>query len=445
MEEQRQMSEFDMPVSQGSGQATVQFSSMNPSFSSSSPVQQLQRPHQMSQSLHMFGNTHHSQIQGTSSSSQQQAYAVHLARERQIQQHMAPQQHSDLSGASALPNVQHSTQILQQNQTSSANPVPCSKPQHQRQQATQNLPDSSSSPNQPTTTTTQQKQKKQQGQQQSRQNQPQRNHGSQQAKLMKSLGRGNTMPQVPPIDSTPANAASTPSNNHVSEKLVQHGQGLFPANTAPTPSMPQPGNQPRLVTSVPQSPKKVADIGNQGLMQGSSSQTLLALQQPPHHSKSTLTTQLQQRQISPSQNSIERAMVQQNRQMNSDCRTDLHVGQVRHNQMVPTSMPQSADSCSPVLASVNQQKREASLNQTSVTSSSKLLTSPKDTSFGYEMSLPSSSQDMLQRQASGGLPIQAHGVGGQWNQQAREQLQSQHQQRPFVQGSVYAPSNSGPG
>jgi hypothetical protein len=360
-----------------------------------------------------------------------------------MQQHMAPQQHSDLSGASAVPNVQNSTQILQQNQASSANPVPCSKPQHQRQQAAQNLPDSSSSPNQPATTT-QQKLKKQQGQQQSRQNQSQRNHGSQQAKLMKSLGRGNMMPQTPPIDSTPSNAACTPSKNHVSEKLVQHGQGLFPANTAPTPSMPQPGNQPRLVTSLPQSPK-VADLGNQGLMQGSSSQTLLALQQPPHHSKSPLTTQLQQRQINPSQNSIERAMGQRNRQMNSDCRIDLRVGQVRHNQMVTTSMPQSADSCSPVLASVNQQKRETSLNQTLATSSSNLLSSPQDTSFGYETLLPSSSQDMLQRQVSGGFPIQAHGVGGQWNQQAREQLQSQHQQRPVVQGSVYAPPNSGPG
>lgn len=244
------------------------------------------------------------------------------------------------------------------------------------------------------------------------------------------------MPQTPPTDSTPANAACTPLKNHVSEKLVQHGQGLFPANTAATPSVPQPGNQPRLVTSLPQSPK-MAD------MQGSSSQTLLASQQSPHHSKSPLITQLQQRQINPSQNSIERAMGQQNRQMNSDCRIDLHVSEVRHNQMATTSMSHSVDSCSPVLASVNQQTREASLNQTSASSSSKLLSS-QDT-FGYETLLPSSSQGMLLRQVSGGFPIQAHGVGGQWNQQAREQLQSPHQQRPVVQGSVYAPSNSGPG
>lgn len=249
------------------------------------------------------------------------------------------------------------------------------------------------------------------------------------------------MPQTP-IDSTPANAASTPPKKHVPEKLVQHGQGVFPANTVPTPSTPQPGNQPKLVTSLPQSPKKVQDIGNQGLMQGSLSQTLLATQQAPLPSKSTLTTQLQQRQINPSQNSIERAMVQQNRQMNSDCRTDLHIDQVQHNQMVPTSLPQSADSGSPVVPLVNPQKQEVSHNPASVTPSSKLLTSPKDPSLGNETL---SSQELLQRQVSGGFPIHGHGVVGQWNQQARQLLQSQHQQRPVVQGSVYTPSNSGPG
>lgn len=434
MEEHRQIPEFDVQVSQGSSQNTAQFSSMNPSFSStvaSSPVQRPQRPHQASQSLHMFGNQLHSQMQGTSSSPQQQPYSVHLAKERQMPQHTAPQQHSDLSGASAVPNVQNSSQILPQNQASTVNPVPCSQLQHQRQQASHNLPDSSLSPNQPVSTT-QQKQKK--VQQQSRQNQQQRSQGSQQAKLMKSLGRGNMlMPQTPPIDSTPANAASTPSKKHVSEKLAQQ-------------SMPQLGNKPKLVTSLPQSPKKVPDIGNQGSMQGSSSQTLLASQHPPLRSrKSTLATQQQQRQINPSQNSIERTMVQQNRQMNSDSRTDLHVDQVQRSQVVPTSVPQSAGPSSPALASVNEQKHEASHNPNVVTSSSKQLSGPKDASFGNQALLPSPRQEVLQRQVSGGFPIHGHVVGGQWNQQSRQQLQRQHQQRPVIEGSVYAPSNSGPG
>jgi hypothetical protein len=355
-----------------------------------------------------------------------------------MQQHMVPQQHSDVFGATAVPDVQNNTQILQQNQASAVDPVPCSQSQHQRQQTAQNMPNSSS-PNQPASTT-QQKQKKQQGQHQSRQNQQQRNQGSQQAKLMKSLGRGNMLMPQTPIDSTPANAVSTPPKKHIPDKLVQHGQGVFPANTVPTPSTPQPGNQPKLVTSLPQSPKKVQDIGNQGLMQGSSSQTLLATQQPPLPSESTLTTQLQQRQINASQNSIKRAMVQQNRQMNSDCRTDLHIDQVQHNQKVSTFLPQSADSGSPVVPLVNPQKQESSHNPASVTPLSKLLTSPQDPSLGNEML---SSQD-LQRQVSGGFPIHGHGVVGQWNQQAGQLLQSQHQQRPVVQGSVYTP-NSGPG
>ena len=377
------MPEFDMQVAQGSSQATIQFDSMNPSFSSvaaSSPVQQPQQPHQMSQSLHMFGNPHHSQVQGTSSSPQQQPYPVHLAKERQTQQRMAPQQHSDVSGASAVLNVQNNTQILQQGQAPAANPVPFSQLQHQQQQAAQNVPDSSLSPNQ-SASITQQKQKKQQGQQQPRQNHQQRNQGSQQAKLMKSLGRGNMLiPQIPPIDSTPA-AASTPPKKHLSEKLVQHGQGLIPANTAPMPSMPQPGNQPKLINSLPQSPKKMPDIGNQCLMQGSSSQTLLAMQQLPFHFKPTLTTELQQQLNNPSQNSIDRAMVQQKHQTNPDCRTGVHIDQV-HNQMVPTSLPQSADSGSPVVPLVNQQKQEASHNLASVTPSLKLHTSPKVTSLG---------------------------------------------------------------
>ena len=439
------MPEFDMQVAQGSSQATIQFDSMNPSFSSvaaSSPVQQPQQPHQMSQSLHTFGNPHHSQVQGTSSGPQQQPYPVHLAKERQTQQRMAPQQHSDVSGASAVLNVQNNTQIRQQGHASAANPVPSSQPQHQQQQAAQNVLDSSLSPNQ-SASITQQKQKKQQGQQQPRQNHQQRNQGSQQAKLMKSLGRGNMLiPQIPPIDSTPA-AASTTTKKHVSEKLVQHGQGqgLIPANTAPMPSMPQPGNQPKLINSLPQSPKKMPDIGNQCLMQGSSSQTLLAMQQLPFHSKPTLTTELQQQLNNPSQNSIDRAMVQQKHQMNSDCRTDVHIDQV-HNQMVPTSLPQSADSGSPVVPLVNQQKQEASHNLASVTPSLKLHTSPKVASFGSETL---SSEDLLQRQVSDGFPVRGHGVGGQWNQQVRQQLQPQHQQRPVIQGSVYAPSNSGPG
>jgi len=97
---------------------------------------------------------------------------------------------------------------------------------------------------------------------------------------------------------------------------------------------------------------------------------------------------------------------------------------------------------------MSQRKQESSHDPSAVTSTPHLASSPQDTFVGSDKLLPSSSQSMLQRQMSGGMPIHGHGIGGQLQQQqSRQQLQSQQQQqRPVVQGSVYAhPSNSGPG
>jgi len=437
------MPEFDMQVAQGSSQATIQFDSMNPSFSSvaaSSPVQQPQQPHQMSQSLHTFGNPHHSQVQGTSSGPQQQPYPVHLAKERQTQQRMAPQQHSDVSGASAVLNVQNNTQIRQQGHASAANPVPSSQPQHQQQQAAQNVLDSSLSPNQ-SASITQQKQKKQQGQQQPRQNHQQRNQGSQQAKLMKSLGRGNMMHQSP-VDATQASGISTTCKNQVPDKnVMQQSPGHFVGNKG---SIPQPGSQPKVYTSqMPLSPMQTPDINNQGAVKGSSNHTLLTSQQGPLHSPSHLATQQQLRYMNPSQNNIQRLMMQQNRHMNTDGRAELPVDQVQHNQVISSpSLARSTDSGSPGISSISQRKQESSHDPSAVTSTSQLASSPQDTFVGSDKLLPSSSQSMLQRQMSGGVPIHGHSIGGQLQQQQPRQ----QQQRPVVQGSVYAhPSNSGPG
>ncbi|GJN22105.1 hypothetical protein PR202_gb09641 [Eleusine coracana subsp. coracana] len=445
MEEHKQVPDMHMQVPHGSSY-TGHVNCINPSFSNiamSPPVQQPQQPHLMSQSSHIFGNSDHSQIQETSASPQQRAYALHLPKERQTQQHMVPQQNSDTSGASAVSCVQTTPHIVQQNQRSAVNSVPCSQPQHQRQQAPQNSPDASSSPNLPASASLQ-KQKKQQGHHQSRQNLQQRNQGSQQAKLMKSLGRGNMVtPQTPPVDNMPANAISTPSKKHMTDKkLMQNGQAFSPDNTASTPSTLQPINQPKLYTMSPQSLKQLPDIGNQSGVQASSSQTLSDSLPSPIHSKSTMTTQ--QQQIIPSQSDIQRKLMQQNCQMSSECRTDTHHEQVQHNQMAPaTSVPLSTDSGSPLLSSVNQLKFEAH-NPASVALSSNLLSSPRNTSFGNDTLLPSSGQDLLQRQISGSFPMHDQ-VVGQWNQQARQQPQSQHPQTSIVQGSAYAPSNSGSG
>ncbi|EEC79795.1 hypothetical protein OsI_21223 [Oryza sativa Indica Group] len=450
MEEHRQivMPEFCMQVSQGNTQA---ISSMNHSLSNAAssspvqsfPIQQHQQTHQISPPSHMFGNPQHPQIQGMSHSNpQQQTYAMRLAKERNIQQRMVPQQQNDLPGASAVPSVQNGSHGQQQKQSPAALSAPSSQPQHQRQQAAQNPPDSCAHPNQPTNAT-QHKPKK--SQQQPRQNQQQRNQGSQQAKLMKSLGRGNMLIPQTTVDTTPTNAVSASSKKQITEnKLIQHGQGTLPGNKASNPSIPHPGNQHKLYSSpLPQSPKQLPDIGNQGVLQGSPSQALLTSQQLPLHPRSSLTTQQQQRHVHSSQNSIQRMMMHQNLQSNSDCRPDSQVVQVQNNQIVPTPpIPQSTESGSTGLSSISQQKHEVSNDSNAVNSTSMMLSSPQDTFAGGERLLPSSSHDVLERQMPGGLPM----YGGQWHQeQSKQQLQPPNQQRPVVQGSVYAPLNPGPG
>ncbi|XP_062203024.1 chromatin modification-related protein EAF1 B-like isoform X2 [Phragmites australis] len=442
LEEHRQvvMQEFQLPVSQGNNQP-AHFNS--PPFSNvgtSSPVQSF--PLQQSQQSHMFGNTHLSHIQGTNqANSQQQAYAIRLAKERHIQQ-MIPQQQRPLSGASAVPTVQNGSQMQQQGQGSAASVILSSQPQHKQQ----NPGGSSVLPNQPATT----KQKKQQGQQQSRQNQQQRNQGTQQAKLMKSLGRGNMMHQSLVV-ATQASGISTTCKNQVPDKnVMQQGTGYFAGSKGSLPTIPQPGNQPKIyVPQMPQSPMQTPDIGNQGSVKGSPNHTLLVSQQSSLHSSSQLATQQQQqRYMNPSQNNIQRLIMQQNRHMNTDGRIELPVDQVQHNQVMPSaSLSRSTDSGSPGISSITQRKQESSHDPTAVASTLQLASSPQHTFVGSDTLLSSSSQGMLQRQLSGGVPIHGHDIGGQLQQQqSRQQLQSQQQQQRPVQGSVYAhPSNSGPG
>uniref|UniRef100_A0A0D3GWX0 Myb-like domain-containing protein n=1 Tax=Oryza barthii TaxID=65489 RepID=A0A0D3GWX0_9ORYZ len=442
MEEHRQMmQEFQMQVSQGNNQSIHFSGTPFSNVGASSPGQpfpvQSSQPHQMPQQSHVLGNTHHPHIQGTTQSSpQQQAYAMRLAKDRHMQQCMMTQQQHPLSGASAVSTVQNGSQMQQQSQGPASSAIPSSQSQHKQQHPAQNSLDSSVPPNQPVNTS--HKQKKQQGQQQSRQNQQQRNQGSQQAKLMKSLGRGNMMHQSSPVDATQASGISTTSKNQVSDKsMVQQGPGYFAGNKGLVPSVVQPGNQPKIYGSqMPHSPIQTSDVGSQSSMQGSPNQTMLTSQQAPLHSSSPLAQQQQQRYMNPSHNNIQRLVMQQNRHMNTDGRIESPVDQVQHNQAIPsTSIAKSTDSGSPGgVSSINQRRQESSHDPTTVPSTSQLASSPQDTFVGNEMLLSVSSQGMLQRQMSGGVPIHGHGIGGQ-----RQQLQSrqQQQQKPAVQGSVF--------
>uniref|UniRef100_A0A0D9XV79 Myb-like domain-containing protein n=1 Tax=Leersia perrieri TaxID=77586 RepID=A0A0D9XV79_9ORYZ len=440
MEEHRQMmmQEFQMQVSQGNSQSIHYTGTPFSNVGASSPGHpfpvQSSQPHQMPQQSHVLGNTHHPHIQGTTQSSpQQQAYGMRLAKDRHAQQCVMTQQQHPLSGASTASPVQNGSQMQQQSQGPPSS-VQSSQSQHKQQHPTQNSQDNSVLPSQPVNTS--HKQKKQQGQQQSRQNQQQRNQGSQQAKLMKSLGRGNMMHHSPPVETTQASGIPTTPKNQVSDKtMVQQGPGYFTGNKGLVSSVVQPGNQHKLYGSqMLHSPIQTPDVGNQSSMQSSPNQTLLTSQQAPLHSSSPLATQQQQQQqryMNPSHNNIQRLMMQQNRHMNTDGRIESPVDQVQHNQIIPsTSMAKSADSGSPGgVSSINQRRQESSHDPTAVLSTLQLASSPQDTYVGNEMLLSASSQGMLQRQMSGGVPIHGHGIGGQ-----RQQQQSQ-QQKPSVQGS----------
>ncbi|XP_020406151.1 chromatin modification-related protein EAF1 B isoform X3 [Zea mays] len=460
-EEHRQMMmpEFQLQVSQGNNHA-VHFS--GPPYSNtgaSSPVQSLpaqqSQPHQMPQQSHMYGNTHLLHTQGTNQSNpqQQQAYAMRLAKERHMQQ-MMPQQQRPLSVASAVSAVQNGSPMQQQSQGSATCVIPATQTQHKQQYPAQNAQGSSMLPHQPSATTTH-KQKKQQGQQQPRQNQQQRNQGSQQAKLMKSLGRGNMMQQSP-VDVIQASGISTSCKDQVPDKnMMQQGPGHFVVSKGSIPLIPQPGNQPNVYTSqMPPSPMQTPDISNQGAVKGSSNHALLTSQQGSLHTPSQLAQQQQQqlRFMNPSQNNMQRLIMQQNRHVNTDGRIELPADQVQHNQVMSSaSLARSTDSGSPGISSISQRKQESSHDPSAITSTSQLASSPQDTFVGSDRVLPSSSQSMPQRQMSGGVPVHGYGIGGQVQlQQSRQQLQSQQQQqqqqRPVVQGGVYAhPSNSGQG
>ncbi|XP_008790645.2 chromatin modification-related protein EAF1 B-like isoform X2 [Phoenix dactylifera] len=450
--------ELQIQVSQGNGQVVTPFNGMSASFSSTTappsiqtfPVPQHQQSHQMPQQAHILGNSHNPHIQGTNQSSpQQQAYAYRFAKERPFQQRMIPQAQHPFSGSNAMSPIQNSSQIQQQNQTSSPVSASPSQVQHKQQQMPRNLQSSSGMPNQ-----VMKQRQRQQVQQQPKQQQQQRQQSQPQAKLMKGLGRGGMlMQQNLPVDASQVSGFSSSPKNQVSDK---HVQGFFPGNLGLSSTLPQTGNQQKMYSRVlPQSSKQMtsapshSDTCNQGSVHGSPSPTMLASQQPPVPSSSPMPNhhhqQQQQHQMNTSQQNVQRMVLQQNRQLNSDGRIHSSADQVLANQMIPTtSISYCTDSGTsvPVASSAAQWKPESSYNVGSPGPTAHLANSPPENLVGTETIIPPSSQGSVQRQFSGSVSM--HGNSGQWQQQQPQP--QQQQQRQAAQGTLYAqPSNSGPG
>uniref|UniRef100_A0A5B6ZQG6 Chromatin modification-related protein EAF1 B-like n=1 Tax=Davidia involucrata TaxID=16924 RepID=A0A5B6ZQG6_DAVIN len=325
-EHQRQMMapELQMQVTQGNSQGVPPFSGLSSAFSNQtapSPVQAYplhqQQQHQMSpQQSHVLSNPHHPHLQlpNHATSSQQQAYAIRIAKERHLQQRLLQQQQQQqqqqqFAASNALmPHVQPQPQLpisssLQnssqiQSQTSST-PVSLSPltpsssmatmSQHQQKH---HMPPHGLSWNPQTGGSgltnqmgkQRQRQLQQQQFQQSGRHHPQQrlqSQSQQQAKLLKGVGRGNMMMhQTLSIDPSLLNGLSTTSGSQSMEKGEQamhlmQGQGLY-SGSGPNPV--QPSKQLVLPHSSNQSQPQ------QKMYSGQAIPSSKQLQQVPSHS-----------------------------------------------------------------------------------------------------------------------------------------------------------------
>lgn len=258
------------------------------------------------------------------------------------------------------------------------------------------------------------------------------------------------------VDASQVSGFSTTPKNQVSEKqLLQQGQGFFPASIGLSSALPQTGNQQKLYSrALPQSSKQMTPMPshsescNQGSVQGSPSHTMLASQQPSVPASSPLLNQQQQQHMNPSQQNIKRLVLQQNRQMSSDGRTQSTTDQVQINLMIPTtSISHCTDSgtSAPVVSSAVQRKPESPYDVGSPAPTTHLAGSPRENIVGTEALIPSSSQGLVQRQFSGSVSMHGN-TRGQWQQQQPLPQLQQQQQLQAAQGTLYPqPSNSGPG
>lgn len=363
--------ELQMQVSQGSSPGIPAFNGLSsafPSQTSSSPVQTYpahppQQPQISPQHSNAVGNSHqaHLQVPNHASGLQQQAYAIRVAKERQLQQQrlmqkqQVPQQHQQLIAGGALaPHVhqraqllmsdpmQSSSEIHSQNSLSplgSASPMtPMSLPQHQKHHL------SSYGVNRnPQSGVTglnnqmgKQRQRQQQLQQSGRQHPQHRQQTPfQQAKIFKGMGRGNMLVHNNrPVDPSQLNGISVVPGNHVAEKgeqimhLVQ-GQGMHSGSgiSAAQPSKPlvsprssnQSESQKKLSGSMALAAKQLHSIPHSDNA-GQGQATLIPQAKSeiaPNHQHPPVQSQLNQKQANKNQTGIHR-ILQQNCQSSTD-------------------------------------------------------------------------------------------------------------------------------
>ncbi|KAK7338970.1 hypothetical protein VNO77_19605 [Canavalia gladiata] len=378
-EHQRQMMvpELRMQVTQANSQGIPAFGGMSSAFNNqttppsvqSYPGHAQQPPSQQQSHL----SNPHPHLQGPNhATNSQQAYAIRLAKDRQLKQHPRYLQHQQQLAASnaLIPHaqaqsqlpisspLQNSSQAQPQNssQQVSLSPVTPTSPltpmSSQHQQQKHHLPQHGFSRNPSASALTNQAVKQRQRQPQQRPylqpgrqhpNQPQHAQSQQQAKILKGIGRGNMLiHQNNSVDPSHLNGLSVLPGSQTAEKgdpimPMMHGQNLYPGSGNPNqPSKPlglaHSSNHSQLQQKLHSGPTNTSlkqlqpvasasDNNIQGQVSSVSSGHVMSPPQPAvvasNHHQLPPQSQPQCKQINQTQSNVQR-MLQQNCQVHSE-------------------------------------------------------------------------------------------------------------------------------
>ncbi|KAI9108128.1 hypothetical protein K1719_021001 [Acacia pycnantha] len=493
-EHQRQMMVPELPiqVSQGTSQGIPAFNGLSSAFSNqtSPPVQpypgHAQQPHQMTQQQSHLSSSH-SHLQGTNHAAnpQQQALALRLAKERQLQQRYMQQQQQFASSNTLMPHVQaqskvpmssapqNSSQIHSQN--SSQQGVPVSPVASQHQQQKHHLPQHGFSRNPGASGLTNQAVKQRQRQQQQQQyQQPGRQHpnprqhapSQQQAKLLKGMGR--LAHQNIPLDASHLNGLSIPPGSQNTEKgdpvmPVIQGQNSYPesglSSNQQSKSLPsvhstnhsqlQQKLHPAATATSSKQPQSIVSADSSA--QGPSGHILSSPQQAvitSNHHQMQLQSHPQSKQINQTQSNMQR-MIQQSRAVHSESPSKSQSDSTQVDQQPANSTPEvgmssvmtqgcidSANAASAVPSASSQWKTSEPPSDSNMFNpamqTGSLGSATAGNSAGKEP-LPQISQGIGSRQLSVNLPSHSQNSGAIWPQQPLQQSSSQPvlSQQPF--------------
>lgn len=495
--------ELPMQVTQGNSQGIPAFSGMSSAFNSqTTPPSVQQYPVHAQQQSHL--SNPHPHLQGPNHPNNQQQAYIRLAKERQLQQQQQQRylQQQQLSATNALiPHVQaqaqppisspqqNSSQAQPQNssQQVSVSPATPSSPltpmSSQHQQQKHHLPQPGFSRN-PGSSVTSQAVKQRQRQAQQRQyqqsarqhpNQPQHAQAQQQAKILKGIGRGNTLiHQNNSVDPSHINGLSVAPGTQPVEKGDQitqmtQGQTLYPGsgidpNQPPKPlgpAHPSNSNHSQLQQKLHSGSTSTSSKQHQALVSPSDSNIQVQVSpvtsghittptQPavgaPNHHQLQMPSQTQSKQINQTQPNVQKTL-QHNCQVPSESlnmsqsdslKIDQQPGNSASQVSTSTSMSQGSMDSASVLAvapTVSSQRKTSeppfdSPIPNPVTQVSSLESTAVENSAATESLTVN--QGLGPRQLSANLASHSHNSGAQ----------RQHQPLPLKQQSTLKPNLS---